>query len=156
MGDVHHRACFEKAVLLFGRTLGFEHVISIFGLTEYIHHTTIEGVGMIAALMVERVPQTATDVLARGAAEYIITGERIMGCGIVLCLDEHGLFAPVACHTAGGVVRIPVVYIISPLAGEIGYFRVEAFDGPVLVRVGRMSEEYRITSCPRASLSQPE
>ena len=28
--------------------------------------------------------------------------------------------------------------------GEIGYFRVEAFDGPVLVRVGRMSEEYRI------------
>lgn len=31
-----------------------------------------------------------------------------------------------------------------PLAGEIGYFRVEAFDGPVLVCIGRMSEEYRI------------
>lgn len=62
----------------------------------------------------------------------------------MLCLDEHSLFPPVACHTAGGVVRIPVVYIISPLAGEIGYFRVEAFDGPILVRIGRMSEEYRI------------
>ena len=89
-------------------------------------------------------PQTAADVLARSTAEYIVTGERITGSGIVLCLDEHSLFPPVACHTAGGVVRIPVVYIISPLAGEIGYFRVEAFDGPVLVRVGRMSEEYPI------------
>ena len=144
MGDVHHRSCFEKTVLLFGRALGFEHIISIFGLTEYVHHTTIEGIGVIAALVVERVPQTAADVLARSTAEYIVTGERITGSGIVLCLDEHSLFSPVACHTAGGVVRVPVVYIISPLAGEIGYFRVEAFDGPVLVRIGRMSEEYRI------------
>ena len=144
MGDVHHRSCFEKTVLLFGRALGFEHIISIFGLTEYVHHTTIEGIGMIAALVVERVPQTAADVLARSTAEYIVTGERITGGGIMLCLDEHSLFPPVACHTAGGVVRVPVVYIISPLAGEIGYFRIEAFDGPVLVCIGRMSEEYRI------------
>ena len=63
MGDVHHRSCFEKTVLFFGRALGFEHIISIFGLTEYVHHTTIEGIGMIAALVVERVPQTAADVL---------------------------------------------------------------------------------------------
>ena len=47
MGDVHHRSCFEKTVLFFGRALGFEHIISIFGLTEYVHHTTIEGIGMI-------------------------------------------------------------------------------------------------------------
>lgn len=94
MGDVHHRSCFEKTVLLFGRALGFEHIISIFGLTEYVHHTTIEGIGMIAALVVERVPQTAADVLARSTAEYIVTGERITGSGIVLCLDEHSLFPP--------------------------------------------------------------
>ena len=31
---------FRKTVLLFGRALGFEHIISIFGLTEYVHHTT--------------------------------------------------------------------------------------------------------------------
>ena len=47
---------------------------------------------MIAALVVERVPQTAADVLARSTAEYIVTGERITGGGIMLCLDEHSLF----------------------------------------------------------------
>lgn len=53
-------------------------------MTEYVHHTTIEGIGMIAALVVERVPQTAADVLARSTAEYIVAGERITGGGIML------------------------------------------------------------------------
>ena len=44
---------FEQAVLFLGRALRLEHIIRILGLAEYIHQSAIEGVGVIAALVVE-------------------------------------------------------------------------------------------------------
>ena len=53
MSDIYHGTGFEQAVLFLGRALRLEHIIRILGLAEHIHQSAIEGVGVIAALVVE-------------------------------------------------------------------------------------------------------
>ena len=100
MRDIDHGASFKGLLLNLRAALRLEHIIGILGLTEHIHKTSIEGVGMITALMVKRMPQATSHMLPGCAVERIITGKGIGRGSIMLRLDQHGMFAPVAGHTA--------------------------------------------------------
>ena len=86
-------------------------------------------------------PQAASHVLSGGTIKYVIASIWIARCCIMPGLDKHGLFSPVAGHPAGRVMRVPVVYVISPFTGEVSDFGVELLYSPVFVRIGRMGEK---------------
>ena len=109
----------EKALFFYGRPLCHKHVIRILRLAEYVHDTSVEGIGMIAALMIERVPEAASYMLPRSAVKSIIAGVFVGWTGIVLCLYKHGLLSPVACYATGRIVRVPVIHIVTPFTCEV-------------------------------------
>ena len=119
MGDINHWTGLEKALFFYGRPLCHKHVIRILRLAEYVHDTSVEGIGMIAALMIERVPEAASYMLPRSAVKSIIAGVFVGWTGIVLCLYKHGLLSPVACYATGRIVRVPVIHIVTPFTCEV-------------------------------------
>lgn len=64
--------------------------------------------------------------------------------GIMPSLDKHCLLSPVASYPAGRVMRIPIIYVISPFTGEVSDFGVELLYSPVFVCIGRMGEKDRV------------
>lgn len=74
---------------------------------------------MIAALMVERMPKAAANMLARLVVEYVESCILIVKMGISLGLNKHRYFAPCTAHAAGRVLCAPVVGIVAPFACEI-------------------------------------
>ena len=140
MSNVNHRTCFEKLLPCFRGALRLKHIIGILGLTEHIHKSSVEGIGMIAALMVKRMPQTTSYMLSGRAIECIVTGVRIGRSRIMLGLNQHGMLTPIAGHTTWRIVRVPVVHIVSPFARKIGDVGVQFRHGPFLVGIRRMTE----------------
>ena len=114
--DVDHRAALGRGVLQVGRRLAAEHIVSIFRLAETVEHAAPIGVGMVAALVVERMPVCAADELAGGAIKAVI--------GLCQRKSLHLLrtFAPAARRAVVVVVRIPVVHILAKLTGEDALF----------------------------------
>ena len=87
------------------------------------HDAAVEGVGVVAAGVVEAVPEGAAEVLGRLGQEQGEGGDgvgRVGGVEVVAGLDELGALAPGAVGAGGGVVRAPVVHAVAPLAGEGG------------------------------------
>ena len=143
MGDINHWTGLEKALFFYGRPLCHKHVIRILRLAEYVHDTSVEGIGMIAALMIERVPEAASYMLPRSAVKSIIAGVFVGWAGIVLCLYKHGLLSPVACYATGRIVRVPVIHIVTPFACEVSQLFLD-----IVSRIGssvsieRMGKKY--------------
>ena len=73
MSDMNHRSIVSNQITLFGRTLCHKHIIRSFRLAESIHNSSIERIGMIATLMVKRVPEASADYLLRLVAYRLIT-----------------------------------------------------------------------------------
>ena len=124
MSNIYHRATFRQAIGSLNRTLRLKHIIRIFRLSEHVHHSPIERVGMITALMVERMPQATAYVPRRFLVQGIITGIFVIRGSIMRSLYQHGLLSPVAGCTAGRVVGTPVIHIIAPFTCEVSDFRV--------------------------------
>ena len=89
-------------------------------------------------------PQASSYVLAWCTIKHVIAGIWIVGSGIMPSLDKHCLPSPVASYPAGRVMRIPIIYVISPFTGEVSDFGVELLYSPVFVRIGRMGEKDRV------------
>src|SRR5699024_3590272 len=89
-----------------------EHLISIFFLAESIINASPVRVGVIAALVIERMPLGAANELAGGAVHLVVT----LGEG--QCLYQQRTFAPTAARAVVIVVGVPVVHILAELAGK--------------------------------------
>ena len=88
------------------------HMISIFRLTESIEYTSPIRIGMITALMIERMPLCSTDKLTGSTVHLIITFSQRQR------LYEQRTFPPTAARTVIVVVSVPIVYILSEFTGE--------------------------------------
>ena len=102
---------------------GLEHPVGGLGEAGGGHDAAVEGVGVVAAGVVEAVPEGAAEVLGRLGQEQGEGGDgvgRVGGVEVVAGLDELGALAPGAVGAGGGVVRAPVVHAVAPLAGEGG------------------------------------
>ena len=86
-------------------------------------------------------PKTTADVLACGAIEAIVRSIGVARFGIVLRLHEHRHLAPIACHTAGRIVAVPIVDIVAPFTGEIRDALVHLRNGDI-VAVGGMGKQH--------------
>jgi len=106
---------------------------------------------MISSLMVERMPKASSHMLARSTVKGIIRGIGITGIGIMPGLDKHRLLAPVTRYPARGVMRTPVVHIVTPLAGKISNAGGCVFHMPHLAVEGRVSKQYRKMLMPARS-----
>jgi len=73
IGNVNHRSRFRNQIAFYRRTLWLKHIVWIFGLAKSVHHSTVKRIGMITALVVERVPETCSDYLSRHGTYIIIT-----------------------------------------------------------------------------------
>ncbi len=144
MSNIYHWTCFGYQITFLGASLCLEQLIRILGLTEYIHYPSVEGVGVVASLVIERMPQAAAHVLACGEVKRFITCIRIRWLGIALGLNQHWNFTPNTIDAAGRVVRVPIIYVIAPFAGEVGDFGVEHIYAPSFAASLRMGKEYRI------------
>ena len=103
---------------------------------------------MITALMVKRMPQTTAHMLSGSAVEHIVTGKGVGRGSIMLRLDQHGVFAPVAGHTAWRIMRVPVIHIVTPLTCEVCDIGIHVRHGPLLVGIGRMTKLHGIYFMP--------
>lgn len=101
----------------------------------------VEGIGMIAPLVIERVPETPAHMLARRPPQSVVARILIVRAGISFGLDEHRHLAPPAVHAARRIVRVPVIDVVPPLAGEIAHLRIQlpGIERPV-APVERMGE----------------
>ena len=111
VGELCHLVCHEHHRLLC-RVLRAEHLEGVFLLAEGIIDSSIIGVGMIAALMVERVPLATADELALPMKHLAVCVAEREGC------REHRLLAPRAGSTIQTVVGIPVVHHFAELTCE--------------------------------------
>ena len=123
---IHHRAAVRRQIRIdAGGPLRHEHIIGELGLAESIHDAAVEGIRMIAALVVEGMPQTTSYVLARRTVEDVVARESgIIKARITLCLHQHRRLAPSTAGATGRIVRRPVVHVVAPLASEVGDGRV--------------------------------
>ena len=64
MSNIYHRAAICQGMLQVRSSLTSKHIISILGLTESIKYSSPIGIGMIATLMIERMPLGSTDELS--------------------------------------------------------------------------------------------
>ena len=104
MCDINHRATLGLNIQGVQRPLGHKHVVGIFGLPEDIGQTAIKRIGVISPLMVERMPQAASEMLFRGFPQNVIFGARIGRRCIVCRLHQHGGLSPATFYPAGRVV----------------------------------------------------
>ena len=137
IGDVHHRAGTQPVARLLG-TLGHKCVIGGFGLPESIQNTAVEGIRMVTALMVERMPQAAAEMIGRSGVQRIVRRIWERGLEVVKGLHHHGSFTPVTGYTGGGVVGGPGIHVITEFTGEIRFAVLPFLDGPVFVPRNRV------------------
>ena len=69
--SMNHRAGTQPVSRLLG-TLGHKCVIGGFGLPESIQNTAVEGIRMVTARMVERMPQAAAEMIGRSGVQRIV------------------------------------------------------------------------------------
>lgn len=134
VGNVHHRAGTQPIVRLPG-TLGHKREIGSLGLPESIHNASVEGIRMVAALMVEGMPQTAAEMVGRSGVQRIVRGVWERGFEIMKSLHHHGSFSPVPGHAGGGIVGGPGIHVITEFAGEVRFVVLPLLDRPVFVPV---------------------
>ena len=60
--NVHHRTAIGLFQIQMRITLAHHHIIRILRLAEHIHQSAPKRIGMITTLMIERMPQSATDM----------------------------------------------------------------------------------------------
>ena len=97
---------------------------------------------MITSLMVERMPQASSHMLSGGTIQGIIAGILIIRLAITLCLNQHRVLTPRPAGTTRRIMRIPVIHVITPLSGKVGFLRIQFTYAPALITILRMSELY--------------
>ena len=103
--------------------LGLHHPVGGFGEAGGGHDAAVEHVGVVAAGVVETVPEGAAEVSGALRLEHPQGGDGMGGVGgveVMAGLDELGDLAPGAIDARGGVVRRPVVHAVAPFAGVGG------------------------------------
>ena len=151
MSNKYHWPRLCQYIRLERRTLRHKHPVRILRLPEHVHYTTIERIGMISTLMIEGVPERAAHMLSRSSVQFLQTSEIVRGAGIMRCLYQLGYLSPCQVYPTCWIMRIPIINIITPLAGEVTFCRFHI--------IGRMRKQNikifittRFTVTPRITI----
>ncbi len=125
-------------------SLASEHMIGILGLAERIVYTAPIRIGMIAALMVKRMPLGSADKFSCGMIQSVIG----------LCKGEslnlHRTLTPTSRSTVVIVMGVPVIDILTPFACKniltrgIGFLIIA---GPAVYKVIILLHSCRMDIC---------